>query len=177
MKRNFVFFFFLFSFFFCLDAQIPQTLSYQGVLKDTGGMNVPNGDYQLTFNLYPVQTERLAIWTEVQTVTVTDGIFNVILGSVNPLNVAFDAPYFLGVTVGTGSELPLIPLTSSAYSLTAKTVMDTSITTAKLLDGAVTQAKLAPGVSLPPGGAAGGDLKVEWMRPCSPGFGSPGVFI
>jgi len=164
-----------FSFFFCLYAQIPQNLSYQGVLKDATGVNVPNGDYPLTFNLYPVQNQRLAIWIEVQTVTVTDGIFNVILGSVNPLNVAFNAPYWLGVTVGTGSELLLIPLTSSAYILNAKTVMDSSITTAKLVNGAVTLPKISSS------GVSAGDVltyngsNLTWQTPAGGGIGGGGT--
>ena len=33
-------------------GQIPQTISYQGVLTDAGGAVVPDGTYQLTFNIY-----------------------------------------------------------------------------------------------------------------------------
>lgn len=73
---------FILCFVFCLlvssflYAQIPQTLSYQGVLKNAGGALVPNGDYPLTFNLYPAANGGTTLWTEVQTVSVMDGIFN-----------------------------------------------------------------------------------------------------
>jgi hypothetical protein len=66
--------------------QIPQTISYQGVLTDANGKAVPDGDYSLTFKLYDV-TGGVELWSETQSVEVKKGIFNVILGSVNPLTL------------------------------------------------------------------------------------------
>jgi len=119
-----------------LMGQIPQTMSYQGVLTDNNGTLVADGNYSMEFNLYNVETSGSMLWREPQTVTITDGIFNVILGSVNPLVLAFDEAYWLGITVDGGSELtPRIELTSSAYSLKSLSVADSSINSASVQNG------------------------------------------
>jgi hypothetical protein len=122
----------------CLIAQIPQTLSYQGILTDNNGTVVPDGDYNLTFSLYDVETGGSPIWTETQSVTITGGIINVILGKVTALNLLFDNPYWLAITVGTGTEMtPRIELTSSAYSMKAQTVADSIITSSSIANNTV----------------------------------------
>lgn len=126
-------------------GQTPQTISYQGVLADAGGSEVPDGNYDLIFNFYDVATGGTPLWTENQSVGVGKGIFNVILGSQNPLTLPFDRPYWLGVTIGTDPELaPRIQLTSSAYSLVAGTIADNTVTSAKIQDGAITGNDIAP---------------------------------
>jgi hypothetical protein len=101
-------------------AEVPDKLSYQGVLTGPGGAIVPNGNYNLTLSLYNVPTGGSALWTEGQLVNVTSGVFSVLLGSVTPLRLPFDKPYYLGVAVGGGAELaPRTPLTAAAYSLNA----------------------------------------------------------
>ena len=75
-------------------GQIPQTISYQGILSDTNGIIVPDGEYDLIFNIYDVSTGGSAIWTETQSVQVTEGIFNVILGQENALEIPFNVPSF-----------------------------------------------------------------------------------
>jgi hypothetical protein len=98
-------------------AQIPKTISYQGVLADESG-NLLNGNKELTVRLYDTETGGDAIWEETHNLSVSEGIFNVILGSEIPLDLPFDKPYWLGVTIDSGTELlPRTPLTSSAYSL------------------------------------------------------------
>lgn len=99
-------------------GQIPRTVSYQGVLTDATGAVLPDGNYYLTFRLYDVATAGSVLWWEGQSVAVSKGIFNVILGSFSPLTLPFDRPYWLGVTVGGDSELtPRIALTGVPYSL------------------------------------------------------------
>lgn len=113
---------------FCLvplaSAQIPQTMSYQGVLTDAAGNPVADGLVSLTFKLYDVAENGEALWEETQDVKVTDGIFNVILGSQTPLTLPFDTPYWLGITVGEENELtPRTALTAAPYSLNAASTL------------------------------------------------------
>ena len=103
-------------------AQIPKTMSYQGALKDTDGSPVSNGDYQVGFRLYDVESGGMALWEEVhQSVPVTNGFFGAILGGSDPLDLPFDRQYWLGITVEGGAELtPRVQLTAVPYSLNSQ---------------------------------------------------------
>jgi len=128
-------------------AEIPQTISYQGILTDDSSVIVPDGTYSLTFSIYNVETLGTPLWTEAHpSVEVKNGVFNVILGSVTPLNISFDAQYWLEVEVNSAILSPRVKLTSAAYSLNARSVADGAVTTAKLADGAATTAKIQPDV-------------------------------
>jgi hypothetical protein len=108
---------------FAVFGQIPNTMSYQGVLSDTGGNPLPDGDYDIIFRIYDQEGGGTPIWQELQSVTTGNGIFDIILGSKNALNIPFDRQYYLGLTIGDAAELaPRIALTSAPYSLTAGTV-------------------------------------------------------
>jgi len=101
-----------------LRGQIPHTVSYQGVLTDANGNAVPDGDLSLTFRLFDVVSGGTALWEETQQVAVSKGVFSAILGSATPLNLPFDKPYWVGITVAQGTELtPRVALTASPYSL------------------------------------------------------------
>ncbi len=102
------------------DADVPKTMSYQGVLTDADGVPVEDGGYGVEFRIYDVETGGTALWSESQLVIVTDGIFNVTLGTVEPLGIAFDVPYWLGTSIEGDPELvPLTELTSAPYALRA----------------------------------------------------------
>ncbi len=99
-------------------GQIPRTISYQGVLKDAGG-NLLNESVNLTFSIYAVASEGTALWSEPQTVAVAQGVFSVILGSSTPLDLDFDAQYWLETAVYGTPLSPRTRLTSSPYSFNA----------------------------------------------------------
>lgn len=123
-----------------LSAQgIPETINYQGVLKDASGNVVPNGNYDLTFKLYDSEVAGTALWSETKNLAVTDGIINTQLGSATPLpSNIFDAALWLAIKVGAGSELtPRIGLASVPYSFYTMNVLDGSITASKIADGEV----------------------------------------
>lgn len=101
------------------SATVPTTLSYQGLLKDAGGVVIPNGTYNLTFKIYNQSSGGAALWTEAQSLPVTDGVFSAVLGSVTPLTLPFDAQYWITLRVGADPELPRVALTSAPYALRA----------------------------------------------------------
>lgn len=102
-------------------AQIPNKISYQGVLTDSDGLAVADGNKIMTFRIYDVAEGGQALWEETQRLPVVRGVFNAILGSKKPLTLPFDKPYWLGIRVGDEHEYsPRIELTASPYSLGSK---------------------------------------------------------
>lgn len=103
---------------FTASAAVPKTMSYQGYLTDTVGTPI-SGNRSMTFRLYDVASNGSPLWTETQpSVALTNGIYQVNLGSVTPLNLPFDQPYYLGITVATDPEMtPRQPLASVGTSL------------------------------------------------------------
>jgi hypothetical protein len=117
---------------------IPETINYQGVLKDDAGIVVTDGDYNLTFKLYDVASSGSALWTETKLIGVADGIINTQLGSVTPITLPFDVEYWLGVTVEAESEMtPRVKLSSVPYSYMSMNVPDATITAVKIADDQV----------------------------------------
>ena len=125
-KQLYVLFFILFTGLFTASEIAAQAnLSFQGILKKANGLAVDDGPYNITFILYNVETGGNAGNIEheetISGVEVAGGIYSVILGTDttnNPLDAAFDKPYFLGIRVGTGAEMvPRIRLTSAPYAL------------------------------------------------------------
>lgn len=100
-------------------AATPSTMSYQGVLTDGGGNLVPDASYSLTFRIYDAAVAGTLLWTENHpAVPVTKGGFSVVLGSIDDLNLTFDATYYLGVSVGANPELsPRVELTSAPSAM------------------------------------------------------------
>lgn len=89
-------------------AEVPQLITYQGRLTETDGSAVPDGSYNLTFQIVehdPPPMGEDPLWSSgVQSVQVTDGVFVYYLGSNTPLPVSIfedDAleSYFVRVLV------------------------------------------------------------------------------
>ena len=124
------------------------TIPYQGRLADADG-NPITATVSMGFRLYDVPEGGVPLWTEPwagsNAVRVSDGLFNVMLGSLNcipPEVITGHDALWLGITVGTDDEMqPRVQLGSVPFAVQALTVPDGSITTAKIADRAVTQAK------------------------------------
>ncbi|HVO73309.1 MAG TPA: hypothetical protein VMT35_04755 [Ignavibacteriaceae bacterium] len=104
-------------------AQIPKTISYQGLLNDNSGNPKPDGDYTIKFSFYENNAGGDPVWTETKTVSLKKGLFSTSLGDATPFgDLKFDKQYWLGIKVGNEAELaPLIALSSVAYSLSSQT--------------------------------------------------------
>lgn len=112
-------------------AQVPQTLSYQGLLTDNTGSPVADGNYAVTFRFYTVPTAGIATTTRGPlTVTTFKGLFMATLGDGSSAdNLAL--PYtlgnqevYVGITISPSvTELtPRVRLTAVPYAYAAYTV-------------------------------------------------------
>jgi len=83
-----------------------QQINYQGKLADNLGSTVADGSYSMVFRLYTVSTAGTHVWTETQDVTVTNGLFSVMLGSDTSLSgVDFNQTLYLGVNIEADGEM------------------------------------------------------------------------
>lgn len=98
-------------------AQVPRTISYQGLAQGDDGMPLPDGEHSFTFTLYPSATSKAIVYTQTTQATTKDGLFAVQIGPL-PNTIPFNAPYWLGVAIDGSAEFePRTELTSAAYSL------------------------------------------------------------
>ena len=90
-------------------AEVPRVINYQGKLTDGSGVAL-DGSYDIIFRLYTTETGGTAIWTEAHTgddaITITNGLFDVQLGTLTDLNIAFDDTYWIELQVGTETLSP-----------------------------------------------------------------------
>jgi len=96
-------------------AQGPEMMTYSGIIPQ--GVNEGDGYYEITFSIYDTQAGGEALWSEEQSVYVYRGTFAVYLGAVQRLDLAFDAPYWVGVKAGGKEEI--WPLMAGGYPMPA----------------------------------------------------------
>src|SRR5450759_1337917 len=96
-------------------AQVPRTITYQGIIQKDGSSFT--GDGVFSFTLYKHAT---AVWnSQSMTIHVTGGLFSTVLGPF-PDSIQLNGIDSLGITFG-GTELsPRVAFTSVAYSLYAQ---------------------------------------------------------
>jgi len=106
-------------------AAVPQTLVQQGRLLDVDG--APSaGTVSIVFTLYDAAENGNVLWTETQTLTLDDGYFSAVLGSVTALSAsAFDGTTrYLGMKIGDDTEMtPRQEINSVPYALFAADVL------------------------------------------------------
>ena len=120
-------------------AALPATINYQGFLTNPGTgapLSTAGTPLSVTFKLWDALTAGNLKYSETQSVTVTNGTFNVQIGTGTmqaPPGVAFstmtfDTPYWLEVTVGTETLSPRQPLASAPYALRAASLTSDNTT-------------------------------------------------
>ena len=111
------------------QADVPGQINYQGFLTDTDGIPIgidPPAEVQMWFSIYDQEIDGVEMWSEGPlTVTVDGGIFNVLLGEINPITPdLIYGPCWLEVIVegGEGGEYlePREQIVSTLFAIEAK---------------------------------------------------------
>jgi hypothetical protein len=103
-----------------IHCAIPHMINYQGMLTDDLGDPITD-TLDLGFRIYNAQSNGDLKWSETQTdVPIIDGLFNVILGSVNPIDtLSFAEDYWLEIKVGAQTMPHRLKFTSVGYAYRA----------------------------------------------------------
>lgn len=112
----------VFAFSTFVYADVPQRMNYQGKITTPSGALIDT-TVQMVFSIYHTPTAVSALWSETHTaVVVQKGIFSVVLGKQNPLDLDdfyWQDSLYLGVKVGADPEMtPRKQIVSSGYAIT-----------------------------------------------------------
>lgn len=101
------------------NGEIPRQLSYYGFLSDPSGKPIV-GSQTITFRLYDDPASGNRLWEETHQVNLNKGLFQVLLGEKENLDVTFDRPLWMTLEVNREGEMtPRLPLVSVGYALNA----------------------------------------------------------
>lgn len=132
-------------------AEVPQVLTYRGVLQRTGGYGSGTA-LEMTFRLYDSAAPETALWARTMRVPVdADGVFYAELADANgsdPDGIGYTLADALGAVKGT-PEIGLTP--PDAPELAPRQALSTSVRAAR-----AARAKAADAVYAPTGAYAGG---------------------
>ncbi len=102
-----------------VTAQVPQLINYQGKLTDAKGNSI-DGTFSMLFSIYTTENGGTALWSETQNVTVTDGLFSVLLGTNTaiPYSVFAESVTYLELKVGSDPAMtPRQRMASVGYAM------------------------------------------------------------
>jgi hypothetical protein len=115
-------------------------ISYQGKVTDPGGAPIADGDYSMTFTIYDAATSGTSLWSSgSMTVTVSGGIFSVLLGeSPQPtLNLDFAIDCWLEVDIAGDVQSPRQRVGSVGYAYMASGLVPGTEVSGIVADNAV----------------------------------------
>lgn len=155
----------LFTFCLCFatlvlaSAQVPGTLSYQGILVNVAGNPVADGNHTVTFSFYKTATGGVPTFARGPfTVSTFKGLFTLVLGTGTPVNVNDPLPviasdpnyiggtqYYIELVADNVILSPRVALTSMPYAFTAQ---NANTMNASGLTGTVSDARLEPKVDI-----------------------------
>jgi hypothetical protein len=111
--------------FMSVSATSREEINFQGQLTYSNGDPI-DSTVAITFDIYAASTGGTSLWTETHSsITVTDGVFDVVLGSTNALPdtlFANNTSLWVQSTVGTTVISPRVELTSVPWAFDAATL-------------------------------------------------------
>ncbi len=122
MKRMLVF---LMVFIFAASAfaTFAKYINWQGKATDPSGVAL-DGVYSMTFRILKSSNPATdmpgdTVWTEIRTVNINQGLFDVLLGQVTPLNIPFNDTYWVELQIASEVLLPRIIFSAVPYAFRA----------------------------------------------------------
>ncbi|MCK5741343.1 MAG: hypothetical protein KAH48_03925, partial [Chlorobi bacterium] len=130
----------------------PKIINYQAKLIDAEG-KVIDGVQTIHFSVYDSESGVNVLWQESQNCNAKQGFINVYLGAVTPLELDFDIPYWLELTIGSAVpyarvKLATVPYAYYALNADKAETSSTSLMAESVNDGSITLSKLAPGTNV-----------------------------
>ncbi len=102
----------------CVGEGLDPNIGFQGQLTDTDGEIVPDGDYEMTIRIWTAETEGTNVFTQTQTVAVTDGLFDLNITNFPPhiFSGEQSTELYMGIEVEGETLAPRRAIPGAAYA-------------------------------------------------------------